>query len=47
MLTTRPTRIVVVDDHPVVHDGVAAQLNGYADLTVVGHAETGADAVTV
>lgn len=47
MRTTRPTRIVVVDDHPVVHDGVAAQLNGYADLTVVGHAETGADAVTV
>ncbi|MFG1667734.1 response regulator transcription factor [Streptomyces sp. Y7] len=45
MLTTRPTRIVIVDDHPVVHDGVAAQLNGYGDLAVVGHAETGADAI--
>ncbi|MEU3984004.1 response regulator transcription factor [Streptomyces sp. NPDC026672] len=45
MLTTRPTRIVVVDDHPVVHDGVAAQLNGYSDLAVVGHAETGTEAV--
>ncbi|MET7479124.1 response regulator transcription factor [Streptomyces sp. NPDC005648] len=45
MLTTRPTRIVLVDDHPVVRHGVAAQLNGYPDLLVVGHAETGADAV--
>ncbi|MET8419283.1 LuxR C-terminal-related transcriptional regulator [Streptomyces sp. NPDC005134] len=47
MLTARPTRIVVVDDHPVVHDGVAAQLDGYPDLSVVGHAENGVDAVTV
>jgi two-component system nitrate/nitrite response regulator NarL len=47
MLTPRPTRIVVVDDHPVVHDGVAAQLQRYPDLTVVGHAGTGADAVTL
>ncbi|MGP4052847.1 response regulator transcription factor [Streptomyces sp. 2A115] len=47
MLTTHPTRIVVVDDHPVVHDGVAAQLNGYSDLAVVGHAETGAEAVAL
>lgn len=45
MLTTRPTRIVIVDDHPVVHDGVAAQLHGYSDLTIVGHAETGTDAI--
>jgi two-component system nitrate/nitrite response regulator NarL len=45
MLTTRPTQIVVVDDHPVVRHGVAAQLNGYPDLRVVGHAETGADAI--
>ncbi|MDC0770751.1 response regulator transcription factor [Streptomyces sp. HD] len=45
MLTGRPTRIVIVDDHPVVRDGVVAQLNGYTDLAVVGHAETGAAAV--
>lgn len=47
MLTTRPTRIVIVDDHPVVYDGVAAQLDRYPDLAVVGHAETGADAITL
>jgi two-component system, NarL family, nitrate/nitrite response regulator NarL len=47
MLTTRPTRIVIVDDHPVVYDGVAAQLDRYPDLAVVGHADTGAEAVTL
>ncbi|WP_238413113.1 response regulator transcription factor [Saccharothrix deserti] len=38
---------MIVDDHPVVHDGVAAQLQRYPDMHVVGHAGTGADAVTV
>ncbi|MGC7101827.1 response regulator transcription factor [Amycolatopsis lurida] len=47
MLTREQTRIVIVDDHPVVHDGVAAQLQRYADMVVVGHAGTGAGAVTV
>ncbi|MCX4091074.1 response regulator transcription factor [Nocardia sp. alder85J] len=36
-----------MDDHPVVHDGVAAQLQRYPDMVVVGHAGTGAEAVTV
>ena len=47
MLTRTQTRIVIVDDHPVVHDGVAAQLRRYTDMVVVGHAGTGADAITV
>lgn len=47
MLTRTQTRIVIVDDHPVVHDGVAAQLQRYSDMVVVGHAGTGAEAVTV
>ncbi|MEO6083944.1 MAG: response regulator transcription factor [Umezawaea sp.] len=47
MLTRAQTRIVIVDDHPVVHDGVAAQLQRYPDVVVVGHAGTGAAAVTV
>ncbi|MEV0364643.1 response regulator transcription factor [Nocardia fusca] len=38
---------MIVDDHPVVHDGVAAQLQRSPDMTVVGHAGTGAEAVTV
>jgi two-component system, NarL family, nitrate/nitrite response regulator NarL len=47
VLTRAQTRIVIVDDHPVVHDGVAAQLQRYPDMVVVGHAGTGAAAVTV
>ncbi|MGI5130003.1 response regulator [Pseudonocardia sp. CA-107938] len=47
MLTRERSRIVVVDDHPVVHDGVVAQLERYPDMVVVGRARTGADAVTV
>ena len=47
MLTREQTRIVIVDDHPVVHDGVAAQLQRYSDMVVVGRAATGAAAVTV
>jgi len=41
------TRIVIVDDHPVVHDGVVAQLQRYSDMVVVGRAATGAAAITV
>jgi DNA-binding NarL/FixJ family response regulator len=47
VLTCEQTRIVIVDDHPVVHDGVAAQLQRYPDMVVVGRAATGAAAVTV
>jgi two-component system nitrate/nitrite response regulator NarL len=47
MLTRTQTRLVIVDDHPVVHDGVAAQLQRYPDMVVVGRAGTGAEAVPV
>src|SRR5690606_14487353 len=38
-------RIVVVDDHPVVRDGVAAVLSAVADFEVVGQADSGPAAV--
>lgn len=47
MLNGTPTRIVVIDDHPVVRDGVAAQLQRYRDMTIVGYAATGADGLRV
>ncbi|MEH0573262.1 MULTISPECIES: response regulator transcription factor [Streptomyces] len=47
MLTTTPIRIVVIDDHPVVRDGVAAQLQHHRDMTVVGYAATAADGLRV
>ena len=38
-------RIVVVDDHRLFRDGLAALLDGAPDIAVVGHAETGLEAV--
>ena len=37
--------IVVVDDHPVVRDGVISMLSGVDGFVVVGDADNGADAV--
>lgn len=39
------TRILVVDDHPVVRDGVAATLSAVPDFEVVGQADSGPAAV--
>jgi DNA-binding NarL/FixJ family response regulator len=33
-------RILIVDDHPIVHDGVSAVLQPHADIRVIGAAET-------
>lgn len=38
-------RIVVVDDHPVVRDGVRSMLSGVADFEVVAEAASGPEAV--
>ncbi len=38
-------RILVVDDHGIVRDGLTALLEREPDLRVVGHAATGAEAV--
>ena len=42
---TDPIRIVVVDDHPVVRDGLTAILSTQPDLQVVGTAGTGTAAL--
>ena len=39
-------RILLVDDHPVVRDGLRGMLEAEADLTVVGEAGSGDEAVT-
>jgi DNA-binding NarL/FixJ family response regulator len=44
---TAELRIVVVDDHPVVRDGLRGMLDGQPDLTVVGEAGDGREAVAV
>ncbi len=45
-MTTR-TRIVVVDDHPVVRDGVRSMLGSAPDFEVVGEASSGPEAVAL
>ena len=40
-----PSRVMVVDDHPVVRDGVALLLRGEPSLVVVGSAESGRSAL--
>jgi len=40
-----PIRVLLADDHPVVRDGLAAMLATQPDLTVVGEAATGTEAV--
>jgi len=33
-------RVLIIDDHPIVHDGVSAVLRSEADIRVIGSAET-------
>jgi DNA-binding NarL/FixJ family response regulator len=42
---TQQVRILIVDDHPVVRDGIAAVISTERDLVVVGEADTGAGAL--
>lgn len=44
---TEPIRVLVVDDHPVVRQGLRSFLDLQPDLTVVGEAADGVEAVTV
>ncbi|MEM7118863.1 MAG: response regulator transcription factor [Chloroflexota bacterium] len=45
MNNAAPIRILIADDHPVVREGIAAMLNRRPNLTVVGEAENGREAV--
>jgi DNA-binding NarL/FixJ family response regulator len=40
-----PRRIFVVDDHPLIREGLAAQIANQPDLTLCGEAEDVADAI--
>lgn len=47
MLGNKPVRILIVDDHPVVRDGLVAMISAEVDLEVVGEAGTGTEALTL
>ena len=40
-------RILIIDDHPVVREGLAGMLAGQPDFAVVGEAKDGAEAVAM
>lgn len=40
-------RVLVVDDHPIVRQGIASLLSNYAEFDIVGQADNGADALTL
>jgi DNA-binding NarL/FixJ family response regulator len=42
-----PLRLLVVDDHPVVRDGIVGMVASAADVEVVGEASDGAEAVSL
>ncbi len=46
-LTSTPATVVVIDDHPVVIDGVRQLLASEPDFSMVGEAVNGDDAVTL
>ncbi|RZI59335.1 MAG: response regulator transcription factor [Rubrivivax sp.] len=41
----RPIRLLVVDDHPMVRTGIGFVISGQPDMTLVGEAEDGVEAV--
>lgn len=46
MAEKRKTRVLIVEDHQVVAEGLAALINDQEDMTVVGHAGSVADSLT-
>jgi two-component system NarL family response regulator len=47
MTERHPLTVMIVDDHPVVRDGLNAMLSTEADIQVVGEAGTGAEALSL
>ncbi|AYV47683.1 DNA-binding response regulator [Caulobacter flavus] len=43
--SSRPIRILVVDDHPILREGVAAILEDRTDMQLVGEARDGVEAI--
>ena len=45
MAEAQPIRVMSVDDHPLLREGIAAIVNNQPDMTLVTSAETGAEAI--
>src|SRR5260370_13844291 len=44
-INPRPIRILSVDDHPLLRDGIAALVNAECDMKLVAEATNGRDAI--
>jgi len=47
MATTRQIKILTVDDHPILREGIASIIQGEKDMVVVGEASNGREAIEV
>jgi DNA-binding NarL/FixJ family response regulator len=45
MLTTKQIKILTVDDHPLLRQGIAAVIQGEEDMLIVGEASNGSEAI--
>jgi DNA-binding NarL/FixJ family response regulator len=45
MLTTKQIKILAVDDHPLLRQGIAAVIQGEKDMLIVGEASNGREAI--
>jgi DNA-binding NarL/FixJ family response regulator len=45
MMPSKPIRVLCVDDHPMVLEGLVAVINGQSDMLLVGTASSGVEAV--
>lgn len=45
MIEGEPIRVLIVDDHDMLREGLAAFLNGFPDLVMVGEASSGVEGI--
>jgi len=43
---TAPIRILIVDDHPIVRQGISSLLSNFSEFEIIGEAESGWEALT-
>ncbi|MEJ2752500.1 MAG: response regulator transcription factor, partial [Chloroflexota bacterium] len=46
MTDSKPIKVLIVDDHPVVRDGLKNMLLAFDDLELIGEAENGQTALS-
>jgi DNA-binding NarL/FixJ family response regulator len=44
---SKPIRVLSVDDHPLLRDGIAAIIESQPDMTMIAHAATGREAIAL